>query len=73
VPFVAGMGAMEPARFTAFNFAGAVLWVASLGYAGYFFGNIPWIRGNLTLFIVGIIVVSLLPLVFAWLKTRRSR
>ena len=73
IPFVAGMGSMQPARFTAFNVAGAVLWVGSLGYAGYFFGNIPWIRGNLTAIIVGIIVASLLPLLVAWLRARAAR
>jgi membrane-associated protein len=70
IPFVAGMGAMDWVRFSAFNVAGAVLWVGSLCYAGYFFGNIPWIRGNLTLIIVGIIGVSLLPLAWAWLRHR---
>ena len=72
VPFVAGMGSMPPMRFTAFNAGGAVLWVASLCYAGYFFGNIPWIRGNLTLIIVGIIVVSLVPVAWAWIQSRRA-
>jgi membrane-associated protein len=72
IPFVAGLGAMEPARFTMFNVVGAVLWVGSLCYAGFFFGNIPWIKGNLTLIIVGIIVVSLLPLAWAWIRSRRS-
>ena len=72
IPFVAGLGAMEPGRYTAFNVAGGVLWVASLCYAGFFFGNIPWIKGNLTLIIVGIIVVSLLPVVWAWLKSRKG-
>ena len=70
VPFVAGMGQMEPGRFTAFNIGGAVAWVASLCYAGYFFGNIPWIRENLTAIIVGIIVVSLVPVVIAWYRGR---
>jgi membrane-associated protein len=72
IPFVAGLGAMEPARFTLFNFVGAVLWVASLCYAGFFFGNIPWIKGNLTLIIVGIVVVSLVPVVWAWARSRRA-
>jgi membrane-associated protein len=72
VPFVAGMGSMSPMRYTAFNAAGGILWVASLCYAGYFFGNIPWIRGNLTLIIVGIIVVSLVPVAWAWLQSRRA-
>jgi membrane-associated protein len=72
IPFVAGLGSMEPGRYTAFNVAGAVLWVGSLAYLGYFFGNIPWIKGNLTLIIVGIIVVSLVPVVWAWLKSRKA-
>jgi membrane-associated protein len=70
IPFVAGLGAMEPGRFTLFNVVGGVAWVASLAYAGYFFGNIPWIKGNLTLIIIGIIVVSLLPLVWAYVRSK---
>ena len=73
VPFVAGMGSMSPARFTAFNLAGAVAWVASLCYAGYFFGNVPWVKANLTLLIVAIIAVSLLPLVYAFVRERMAR
>jgi len=70
IPFVAGLGAMEPLRFTLFNLAGAIAWVASLCYAGFFFGNVPWIKEHLTLMIVGIIAVSLVPLAIAWLKER---
>ncbi len=67
VPFVAGLAEMNYGRFTAYNVAGAVLWVASLAYAGYFFGNLPWVRANLSLIIVGIIVASLVPIaVTAW-------
>lgn len=73
VPFVAGMGGMHAARYTAFNVAGAVLWVGLLTYLGFFFGNISWIRGNLTAIILGIIAVSLLPLVIAWLRSRMAR
>jgi membrane-associated protein len=72
IPFVAGLGAMEPGRYTAFNVAGGALWVASLCYAGFFFGNIPWIKGNLTLIIVGIIAVSLVPVAWAWFKSRKA-
>ena len=71
VPFVAGMGAMAPARFTAFNLGGAAAWVGSICYAGFFFGNIPWIRGHLTLIIVAIVAVSMAPLAIAWLRSRR--
>ena len=49
-----------------------MLWVASLCYAGYFFGNLPWVKQNLSLIIVGIIGVSLLPLVVAWFRARRG-
>jgi membrane-associated protein len=67
VPFVAGLARMGYARFTAFNVAGAVLWVASLAYAGFLFGNLPWVRANLTAIILGIIAVSLVPIaVAAW-------
>jgi len=70
VPFVAGMALMTPRQYTVYNVAGGVAWVGSLCYAGYFFGNIPWIRGNLTAIIVGIVIVSLLPLAYAFVKSR---
>ena len=73
VPFVAGMAAMSAKTYTAYNVAGGFLWVGSLLYAGYFFGNIPWIKGNLTAIIVGIVAVSLLPLAIAYLKSRLAR
>ena len=73
VPFVAGMAAMSAKTYTAYNVAGGVLWVGLLTYAGYFFGNIPWIKGNLTAIIIGIVVVSLLPLAYAYFKNRSSR
>lgn len=70
VPFVAGVAEMTPARFTMFNVAGGVLWVVSLCLAGYWFGNLPWIKSNLTLVILLIIGVSLLPMVIAWWRHR---
>jgi membrane-associated protein len=70
IPFVAGMARMRGAAFLAYNVAGGALWTGALCYAGYFFGNIPWIKGNLTLLIVGIIVVSLAPLALAWWRSR---
>ena len=69
-PFVAGIGRMGNWRFAIFNAVGAVIWVAILTYAGYLFGNIPLIKNNLTLVIVAIIVISLLPGVIAYVKTR---
>jgi membrane-associated protein len=70
VPFVAGLGTMDAGRFTAFNVGGAVLWVAFLAYAGYFFGNVDWVKQNLPAIIVAIIVVSLIPVAVAALRAR---
>jgi len=73
VPFVAGMAQMTPREYTLYNVAGGVLWVGSLTFAGYFFGNIPWVKGNLTAIIIGIIVVSLAPLAYAFLKSKLKK
>ncbi|MGC3963549.1 MAG: DedA family protein [Rhodocyclaceae bacterium] len=69
-PFVAGVAAMDYRRFLPLDILGGALWIFSLCFAGYFFGNIPFIKHNLSLLIVGIIVVSLMPLGIAWLKSR---
>jgi membrane-associated protein len=73
VPFVAGVAEMSRSRFTLFNVAGAVLWVASLAYAGFFFGNLPWVRANLTLIILAIIAASLVPIAVAGWRARGAR
>jgi len=73
VPFVAGLGAMTPGRFTLYNAAGAVAWIASLTYLGYFFGNIPWVKKNLSFIILGILVVSVVPIAVAAIRARRER
>jgi len=71
-PFVAGIGAMSYPRFTFFNLIGAISWVGSLTLAGYFFGNLPWVQQNLTAVILGIIVVSLIPVFIGWLQHRKA-
>ncbi|MGB9493390.1 MAG: DedA family protein [Azonexus sp.] len=71
-PFVAGIGAMSYAKFALFNVVGAVAWVASLCLAGYWLGNMPWVKANLSIIIVGIIVVSLVPVAIGWLKHRAA-
>jgi len=73
IPFVAGMAAMQARTYTLYNVLGALLWVGSLTYAGFFFGNIPWIKGNLTAIILGIVAVSLTPLAVAFVRSRLSR
>ena len=70
-PFVAGIGAMNYGRFAIFNLTGALSWVVSLTLAGYFFGNLPWVQQNLTAMIIGIVVVSMIPVVIGWLQQRK--
>jgi membrane-associated protein len=69
-PFVAGIGSMSYARFTMFNVIGAVAWVVSLCLAGYWMGNMPWVKQNLSLIIVGIIVSSLIPIGIGYMKSK---
>ncbi len=72
-PFVAGMGAMTYKRFMAFNIVGGILWVCSFVYAGYLFGNMPIVRQNFTLLVMGIIVFSILPIVIETVRHRLKR
>jgi membrane-associated protein len=69
-PFVAGIGAMSYTKFTIFNLIGALGWVVSLCLAGYWLGNLPWVKANLTLIIVGIILFSLVPIGIGYLKSK---
>ena len=69
-PFVAGLGAMPYLRYLGFCVTGAVAWVGSLCTAGYFFGNIPAVKSNLTLVILAIVLISVSPGAIAWLKSR---
>ena len=61
-PFVAGMGKMHYGRFIRYNIIGALVWVGLLTYAGYFFGELPVVKNNFGLVVIGIIVVSVLPM-----------
>ncbi len=72
VPFVAGLGNMSRARYVGYTLFGAAMWVGSLVYMGYLFGNIPWIKSNQGLLVIGIILVSLLPVIIGFLKARMS-
>jgi membrane-associated protein len=71
-PFVAGIGGMGYARFTFFNLIGALSWVVSLTLLGYFFGNLPWVKQNLSVVIVAIIIISLVPLGIGYLQQKRA-
>ena len=61
-PFVAGMGNMHYGRFIRYNIIGALMWVGLLTYAGYFFGELPAVKNNFGLVVIGIIAVSVLPM-----------
>src|SRR5258707_7331554 len=71
-PFVAGLGNMTFARFTAYNVVGGVLWVVIGVASGYLFGNVPAVQKNFSLVILAIVVVSLLPAVYEILRARRA-
>lgn len=71
-PFVAGMGHMHYGHFIRYNCIGAVIWVVLFSYAGYFFGNLPFIKQNLSLALIIIIAISLLPAVIEILRHKLS-
>ncbi len=70
-PFVAGLGRMPYPRFLAFSLLGSLLWIGGLLTLGYLFGNVPFIKDNLTLLIFGIIGLSLIPMLIGYLRHRR--
>jgi membrane-associated protein len=70
-PFVAGVGAMTYGRFIVYNVAGAILWVVSLTFAGFWFGRRPWVKENFEIVILAIIAISLLPAVIEFLREWR--
>lgn len=67
-PFVAGIGLMHYRKFVLFSALGSIVWISSLSVAGYLFGNIPVVKNNLTLIILGIIVITLLPAAAEFLR-----
>ncbi len=72
-PFVAGLGKMSYPRFLAFNVSGGILWVVSLTLAGYFFGNLPIVKDNLSLVVIGIVIASIMPGVVEYVRHRRAK
>ena len=72
-PFVAGVGRMHYSTFLSFNIIGALIWVTSLTFLGYFFGGLSFIKDNFEYAVIGIIVISLLPMVIEYIKYKRSK
>ena len=72
-PFVAGIGRMSYAYFATYNVVGGVSWVIIFTLLGYFFGNIPFVKQNFEFVIVAIILISVVPMFYEWLKARRAK
>lgn len=71
-PFVAGVGRMHYGTFISFNIIGAFVWVTALMLAGYFFGGLPFIKNNFEYAVIGIILVSLIPVVVEYIQHKRG-
>lgn len=72
-PFVAGIGRMSYGFFFRWNIIGGITWVILFTLAGYFFGNIPFVKKNFEFVIVAIILISVVPIGLEWLKARREK
>lgn len=71
-PFVAGIAEMNYRKFLTFDILGGAIWICSLTFAGYFLGEIPWIRKNIELVALGIIFISVLPIIFEVVKAKMN-
>ena len=69
-PFVAGVGAMSYRHFIAYNVIGGVLWVALFTFLGYFFGSLPFVKENFSMVIIAIVLISVAPAVFEFVKEK---
>lgn len=72
-PFVAGIGKMRYPRFAAFNLVGGIAWVGICLLAGFWFGNLPWVNQHFEAVVLGIIAVSITPMVIEFFRVRRLR
>jgi membrane-associated protein len=72
-PFVAGVAEMNYRKFLSFDIIGGIIWIGSLTLAGYFLGEIPWIRKNIELVALGIIFISVLPIIIEFLKAKKNK
>jgi len=72
-PFVAGVAKMNYRKFLSFDILGGVIWIGSLTFAGYFLGTIPWIKANIEKVALGIILISVLPIIFELIKARKNK
>lgn len=71
-PIVAGVGEMDYKKFISFNIFGGIFWVTSMTLLGYFFGNIPFIKKNFEFVIIGVIILSIVPVIVGYLSHRKE-
>jgi membrane-associated protein len=72
-PFVAGVGAMSYGYFISYNVFGGIIWTGLFLWAGYFFGGLPLVQNNFSLVIIAIILISMVPMLYEYLKSRGSK
>lgn len=72
-PIVAGIGEMNYRKFVTYNILGGILWVTSMSLLGYFFGNIPFIKKNFEYVIIGVILLSVMPIVIGYIQHRKEK
>ena len=72
-PFVAGIGAMNYAKFIVYNVVGGIAWVALFVFGGYWFGSREFVKKNFSLVVLAIIVISVMPMVVEYLRSRGGR
>lgn len=71
-PFVAGMGRMHYYYFMTYNVVGGALWVMSFCYLGYFFGELEFVKNNMKLLVVAIVIISVMPAVVEFIREKRK-
>ena len=72
-PFVAGVGFMTYWRFNFYNITAGLAWVGLFVFGGYFFGNLPWVKNNFSIVIFAIIIISVIPAIYGFLRERKQK
>jgi membrane-associated protein len=71
-PFAAGIAKMDYKTFITYNIVGGFIWTTLFIWAGYFFGNLPFVQDNFELVALAIVVLSIVPVIFEWMQARRK-
>jgi membrane-associated protein len=73
VPFIAGIGEMRYGYFISYNIFGGIVWTALFTFAGYFFGNVPFVKNNFSLVVIAIVVISVIPAFVEFMRSRKKK